>query len=237
MSVEEIMSNVGNLIAAIAGLGTAAYGLVDTSKAVAGGASNPGFGFIKEAVKPFLPEDTGSAFGAKQIIATLQANWLNGVGKAEQKAAAKALIRLTLTQSNAIRLANATGGDAAALQAIADKIARGAELEMQDINVLGQFDTVLSAVLDTGYERADQLYRNSTKAIAAIVAIVLALLAGGLIAIGADTNRGVWEYLFSRDALLAFMVGALAVPIAPIAKDLSSTLSAAVGAVAALKRR
>ena len=96
------------------GTGTAAYGLVDASKAVRGGASNPGFGHIRSTVQSFLPEPSNSAFGPAQILDTLRANWLNGVGKAEQKAAAKALIRLTLTQNNACRLAKATGVSASA---------------------------------------------------------------------------------------------------------------------------
>lgn len=231
-STELILANIDSIIAAIAGLGTAAYGLVDASKAVRGGASNPGFGHIRSAVQSFLPEPSDSAFGPAQILDTLRANWLNGVGKAEQKAAAKALIRLTLTQNNAPRLAQATGVSASALEAVADKIAIGHDLAPQDINLLGQFDTVLSAVLDTGYERADQLYRNSTKAFAAATAIALALIGGGLL-----SQSGISDYLCSGQALQALLIGVLSVPLAPIAKDLSSALSSAITAVSALKRR
>ncbi len=231
-STELILANIESIIAAIAGLGTAAYGLVDASKAVRGGASNPGFGHIRSTVQPFLPESSDSAFGPTQILDTLRANWLNGVGKAEQKAAAKALIRLTLTQNNAPRLAKATGVSASALQEVADKIATGHDLAPQDINLLGQFDTVLSAVLDTGYERADQLYRNSTKAFAAATAIALALIGGGLL-----SQSGISAYLCSGQALLALLIGVLSVPLAPIAKDLSSALSSAITAVSSLKRR
>ena len=234
-STELVLANIDSIIAAIAGLGTAAYGLVDASKAVRGGASNPGFGHIRSTVQPFLPEPSDSAFGPAQILDTLRANWLNGVGKAEQKAAAKALIRLTLTQNNAPRLAKATGVSASDLQAVADKIASGDDLTSQDINLLGQFDTVLSAVLDTGYERADQLYRNSAKAFAAATAIALALIGGGLLS--GVSRGGITDYLFSRQGLLALLIGGLSVPLAPIAKDLSSALSSAITAVSALKRR
>ena len=229
---ELILSNIDSLIAAIAGLGTAAYGLVDTSKAIRGGASNPGFGHIETAVRPFLPDPGDSALGAPQILDTLRANWLNGVGKAEQKAAAKALSRLTLTQDNASKLARATHLAPAALQQLADSIANGTPLTPAQINLLGQFDTVLSALLDLGYERADQLYRNSAKAFAAVTAMVLALVGGGLL-----SSEGTLAYLCSKQALLALLVGALSVPLAPIAKDLSSALSSAVSAIAASKRR
>lgn len=229
---ELILSNIDSLIAAIAGLGTAAYGLVDASKAIRGGASNPGFGHIEAAVRPLLPDPGDSVLGAQQMLDTLRANWLNGVGKAEQKAAAKALIRLTLTQNNADRLARATQLAPDALQRVADSIASGEPLTPAQINLLGQFDTVLSALLDLGYERADQLYRNSAKAFAAVTAMVLALVGGGLL-----SPDGVLGYLCSGQALLALLVGALSVPLAPIAKDLSSALSSAVSAIAAAKRR
>jgi hypothetical protein len=93
-----LTGNITNLIAAAGGLGTAAFGLVDASKAVAGGMSNPGFGYIRQAVEPFVGTATGgsatpTAFGPASILATLRANWLNGVAKADQKAVAKSLIR------------------------------------------------------------------------------------------------------------------------------------------------
>src|SRR5262245_32560916 len=95
------LSNILNIVAAAGGLGTAAYGRVDASKAVAGGMSNPGFGYIRTAVKPLIGGADGAgggatAFGPVQILATLRANWLNGVAKADQKAKAKSLIRLGL---------------------------------------------------------------------------------------------------------------------------------------------
>ncbi|MGH7122869.1 MAG: hypothetical protein ACREFI_00755, partial [Stellaceae bacterium] len=76
------LSNASTLLAAAGGLGTAAFGLVDASKACFGGMSNPGFGYIKRAVTPLLAAQGAGAFGRAQILATLKANWLNGVAKA-----------------------------------------------------------------------------------------------------------------------------------------------------------
>ncbi|WP_407193244.1 hypothetical protein [Bradyrhizobium sp. STM 3566] len=89
--------DIANLIVAAGGLGTAAMGLVDTSKAFAGGPSN--FGYIVDWLKPFLapPANNPQASGRAQILRTLRANWLNGVPKADQKAKAKSLIHLGLT--------------------------------------------------------------------------------------------------------------------------------------------
>jgi hypothetical protein len=197
-------------------------------------------------VEPLLGSaEAGAAFGSAQLLATLKANWLNGVAKADQKAAAKSLIRQGLTPVNAERLAKATGVDPAELRALAGRIRDGQNLTPQEINVLGRFDAVVSAVLDLGYERGDQLYRNAAKIAAAVTAIVLAVVGGGVIYyhncgidLGYSHNCGadLGGYLASNDLLLAILVGAISTPLAPVAKDLSSSLQAAVKAVGAVKR-
>ncbi|HZQ12851.1 MAG TPA: hypothetical protein VFB31_08590, partial [Pseudolabrys sp.] len=96
--------NVGDTIAAIAALGTAAYGLVDAMKAFGGGPSLVGYGRIKSALAPFDPALQALGNAPWQ---TLRANWLNGVAKADQKAAAKSLIHLALSPGNATKLAAA----------------------------------------------------------------------------------------------------------------------------------
>ncbi len=214
--------NIPDIIAAVGALGTAAYGLVDASKFAYGGMSNPGFGYIKKAVEPLLGAAGG--YGPSQIIATLKANWLNGMAKADQKAAAKSLIRLGLTSGNAALLAKATGVDEKALSAAAQSVTNGTPLTTQDLNVLGRFDAVVSAILDLGYERADQLYRNAAKAAAALVAVVLAVAGSWLL------GRGGTE-----DLIVAILIGLVSTPLAPVAKDLSTALTAAVKAVGAVK--
>jgi hypothetical protein len=236
------IGNIVNILAAAGGLGTAAYGVVDASKAIAGGMSNPGFGYIRKAVEPLLGEgnaaggDGATAFGRAQILATLRANWLNGVAKADQKAVAKSLIRLGLTPGNAPALAAATGVDAANLTTAARSARTGQPLTQQDLGILGEVDAIVSAILDLGYERADQLYRNAAKMVAALVAIVLSAIAGGLIYFHGGEHPSLGGYVFSSRFLAAVFIGAISTPLAPIAKDLSSSLQAAVKAVGAIRR-
>lgn len=113
---------------AAAGLGTAAMGLVDSSKAFAGGPSNFGFTDIKNDLQKFLPASPNrdAPFGNTQVLKTLRANWMNGVAKTDQKATAKALIHLELTQGTANALAEAAGVDADKLINLARKVAIGA---------------------------------------------------------------------------------------------------------------
>lgn len=220
-----------NLIAAAGALGTAAFGLVDASKSVAGGMSNPGFGYVKKAIENLLPADA-AGYGRKQVLETLRANWLNGVAKADQKAAAKSLIRLGLTAGNAARLAAATGINAEQLVNAATSIAKGAALTQQDMNVLGQFEAVLGAILDQAYERGDQFYRNSAKVAAGIVSVILAVTSGALLFQPSTDSP---SYLGSADFLRAILIGLVATPLAPMAKDLTTSLSAAAKAVSAAK--
>jgi hypothetical protein len=223
------LTQVANLVVAAGGLGTAAMGLVDATKAFWGGPSNFGFGYVTDALEPFLTPLDGSspAFGKVEIVRTLRANWLNGVAKADQKAKAKSLVHLGLTQDNARALAKAAGVDPAKLESLADKTASGQNATQDEINVLGQFDTVLSAALDAAYERGDQKYRNAAKLLAMLVATGLAGVGGWIVFAGSLTAGNI---------ALSLLVGVSATPLAPVAKDLASSLQAAVAAVSTLKR-
>lgn len=228
--------NIGDSIAAIAALGTAAYGLVDAAKVFWGGPSVAGYGRIKAALAPFNPalQTLGNA-----PWQTLRANWLNGVAKADQKATAKSLIHLTLSPENASKLARAVDIDADALEAVAKKIDKGADLNKSDIDVLGRFDALVSAVLDAAYERADQQYRNTAKLLSALVAMALSGFAGYFIVAASlkpPASLDVSVYVTSKEFLVAIVIGAVATPLAPIAKDLSSSLQAAVKAISSVKR-
>ena len=233
------LANIANILAAAGGLGAAAFGLVDALKAVGGGISNAGFSHIRRAIAPLLcgAGETGAkAFGSMDILATLRAHWLNGVAKAEQKAVAKSLIRLGLSPDNAPRLAAAVGIASEELRACAQRIRAGDALTANDLNALGRFDAIVAAVLDEGYERADQAYRNYAKLAAAVIAMVLAVFAGGLIFVSGAGSPRLADYFSSRHLLAAIIVGLVSTPLAPVAKDLSTTLSAAVKAVSALRR-
>jgi hypothetical protein len=218
----DVLANIIDVITAAGALGTAAMGLVDASKVFCGGPSNFGFGFIARAIKRFVPDtaDGPAAYRQADILRTLRASWLNGVASGDQKAKAKALIHLRLTKGDAGHLAGLAGVDAALLASAADKATRGETVSREEIAVLGQFDAVLSAVLDEAYERADQKYRNAAKLLAVLVATVLALFGGPFV--GVDW----WGSL---------LVGLVSAPLAPVAKDLATALQNAVSAVRAVK--
>jgi hypothetical protein len=209
--------NLPQIVLAIGSLGTAAYGVVDVSKGFGGGISNRGFGDIKKVVSQFIPLSlsSGSALSLTSVLATLRANWLNGMALGDQKSVAKALIKLNLNAASAAAMAAATGVDATVLESIAKKLPAGADLAKEETDAYGRFDLLLTAVLDQGYQRGDQRYRNSAKLLAVPVAVGLALLGAWAI----STDR-----LSSLDAWRAVVGGLLATPLAPVAKDLASAI-------------
>jgi hypothetical protein len=209
------------IILAIGALGTAAYGLVDVSKGFGGGISNRGFGDIKKVVSQFIAGSSGGAGGSAlsldSVLTTLRANWLNGLPLGDQKSIAKALIKLSLNPASAGKMAAATGVDAQILASIAQKLSTGDPLTPAETDAYGRFDLLLSALLDQGYQRGDQRYRNSAKLMAVPVAVGLALLGAWAMTTGP---------LASIDAWRAVIGGLLATPLAPVAKDLASAVQA-----------
>jgi hypothetical protein len=221
------------IVLAIGALGTAAYGVVDVTKAFGGGISNRGFGDIKNVISPFFPvippaasgQNAASSLSLASVLSTLRANWLNGMALADQKSVAKALIKLNLSPASASAMAAATGVDGTLLSSIAAKLPTAAALAptervaltAPETDAYGRFDLLLSAALDHGYQRGDQRYRNSAKLLAVPVAVLLAVL-------------GAWSIATSPlhlpEYLKAIAGGLLATPLAPMAKDLASAIQA-----------
>jgi hypothetical protein len=223
-------------ILATGALGTAAFAIVDASKSLWGGVSNAGFGHIKRVVKRLFPsgasaKDISNPLALGQVLATLRANWLNGTALADQKSIAKTLIRLRLDKANAGGLATATGVDATLLNSVAEKIVTGTSLTQPETDVLGRFDMIVTTLLDEGYQRADQQYRDGARALSVFVALVLAFFGGWQIGGGSLA-----DYLTSRFIGAAMLTGLIATPLAPVAKDLADGLTTAMKALGSLRK-
>lgn len=215
------------IITAIGALGTAAFGLVDATKAFGGGVSNFGLPGLNRTVGRFsgaldraLGKDEKGKAEWRRVV---RSHWINGRSRDEQKAIVKSLIRLGLASETAPALAKAGHVKADALAAVAVKLEQGSALIETDLNVLGRFDASIDAQLDAAFNRADQLYRNVSRVFAGVFSIGLTFLATWALGWGRDT----WA--------LALVIGLLAVPLAPIAKDLASSLQAAAAAMRAAK--
>jgi hypothetical protein len=227
---------IGQIIAAIGGLGTAAFGLVEAAKPAFGFINHIGWKHIQETVAGLTPDQTGvsvqptppNALPRKNILETVEANWVNGTDLASQKAIAKSLIKLQLSAGNAAALATKTNVDGAVLTSVATKTASGTSLAQAESDVFSRFDVILTAMLDEAYQVSDQLFRNGIRMLAAIVAVLLALAGGWAV-----EGSSFWN---PRDIALALLVGLLATPLAPIAKDLSTALATAVNTMQLVKK-
>ena len=225
-----IQQNLPEIITAIGGLGTAAFGLVDSTKPFWGGVNRIGFGRIAAAVTSLTPGAPASGLTQAKILDTLKANWYNGTDLGSQKSIAKSLIKQGLSATNAADLAKVAGVDPAVLQSVAAKITSGTALAQIESDVYSRFDFILTALLDEVYQHADQRYVNGTRVVASIFAVALALVGGWTL----HTDAGC--YLWSHDMWIALVAGVLATPLAPIAKDLTSALSTAVNTMQAIKK-
>lgn len=212
---------VSNQILAVAALGTAAFGLVDATKALRGGISNVGFGHLERALKPFAVA-LEAAVGAEEggWTGLFRAHWINGRAKDEQKAIAVSLIQLGLTPETAVQVAPAGQVSPEALAAAVRSLIEGEELTPAQLNLFSRFKTAVEARMDAAYERADQAYRNAARFLAGVFAVALAVVAARLFYPGTQL-------------ISAALVGLIAVPLAPVAKDLVGTLSAATKALGA----
>jgi hypothetical protein len=242
-----------NLISAtlaVGALGTAATGLVDTTKVFAGGISHAGFGYIRELMDRSIPSGTGpagtapagtgpadagaspaaSGLSSADMVDTLLANWMNGMETGAQKAIAKSFLKMHFNPSTAATLARLTHVDAGLLTVVANKLAAMSPLETPEADVYGRFDFALSALVDRAYERADQFYRNSCKALAAIFAVALAL-AGDYSLTAASDHPLTWVL----PCWQAVIIGLIATPLAPVAKDIANAIQTASDAVSAVK--
>ncbi|MGA3332717.1 MAG: hypothetical protein ABSC62_00990 [Terracidiphilus sp.] len=239
-------------ISAIGGLGTAAFGLLEAIKPVVPWINWLGFPGIHKTVSALTPAGApspaapaashsaaGKANGADAaqalnaldqsgIVETLKSNWVNGNDLASQKAIAKSLIKLHLSKQNAEDVAKAANVDGATLKAVAEKTRNGKKLDQTESDVFSRFDLIVTAKLDNCYQRADQFFRNWMRGLAACIAVILAL-AGVWVLDGGGFKSG-------RDLALAILVGLLATPLAPVAKDLSTALATAVNTMQLVKK-
>jgi hypothetical protein len=238
-TVEIATLQLSQIITAVGGLGTAAFGLLEALKPVFGSINRMGLDSINQTVAslttaqagPAQPADPLNTLPLKNILATVEANWVNGADLTAQKAVAKSLIKLHLSPATAEAVAANVNVDPATLRSIAAKTQLGRSLEQEESDVFARFDLIVTARLDEAYQLSDQIYRNNTRALAAILAVLLALAGAwsleGAILLSSDH----W-----RDIGLAVLVGVLATPLAPIAKDISTALATAVNTMQAVKK-
>ncbi len=222
---------LSTMILAVGALGTAAFGLVDAFKALpGGGVSHFGFKFVRNTVKQLIPDGTTTGLSRDKILESLKSQWINGTASvADQVNIAKSLIKLQLSAESATVLAKATGVDADTLKQVANCMKNATPLSTVQSDVNGRFDLALTTLLDQAYRRGEQRYRNAAKSAAVVVAVVLSVVTNqslGASAASHATPISFWQ---------AVLLGLIATPIAPVAKDIASAVQTASKAIQAWK--
>ena len=211
--------SVTQVITAIGALGVAASGIVDAAKTGLSFINRIGLEHITETVRRLTPEPNGvNSLEREDILRAVEANWINGEDLGRQKCVAVTLIMGHMIRANSPGLAERTNTDPATLQSIATKTLTGDPFLPEEAAVQTRFQLILNTLIDEAYQRSDERYRNGTRTLAGCIAVLLAF-AGGWVLMGS----GFWTW---RHAFAALVVGLIAIPMAPIAKDLSSTVAA-----------
>ncbi|MDZ7643541.1 MAG: hypothetical protein U5K76_04490 [Woeseiaceae bacterium] len=204
------MENLGTLVLAVGALGTAAFGIVEALKWTSLGLL--GFSRIGRLLGEPVMAALGVAYGP-DYLALLRAQYRAGRRDASLASTLRQGARVGLTPETAAGMARAVGVVAEQdLREVATALAQGEELSAAQRGILGRFELALDARIDAALSLAADRYAGSLRVAASLVAITIALAVG--------LSRG-------QDLVLSLIVGVAAVPIAPMAKDLSSAIKAA----------
>lgn len=232
------MDNLGTLVVAAGALGTAAMGIVEIFFKGDWPWCNPPLGFdrlrrnLRWAEKPLR-----KAYG-EDYLELIQHTYRNGRSAGELPRLLRQAVRIGLDRPTAIELekillaiesrewltqkergeADIAAAEPSALAVVIDKIEDGQASDLDDVerNVLGRFEVAADARIDAAMSLAENAYKSEILFRALLVSIAIALAAA---------------YTLEADYLQAVVLGIAAVPLAPIAKDISKALQAATQAL------
>ena len=216
--------DLGELVLAAGAVGTAAMGITEGFKSIR--LKPLGYQCI-ESELAWAKEALQKAYGDnnQSLLVSL---YRNGRRQGELPRILRQGIRIGLDEKNAAGMASIVGGDVGGLlTSAATKATAGEDLEPNEKNVLGRFEIAADARIDAALSLAEQAYGNGIRFRAFIIALSLSLITAFIyIAMGKE----------KYDILLkAFIVGLVAVPLAPIAKDVANAFQSAAKAIGVKK--
>lgn len=210
------IQEVSDFLIAAGAVGTAAMGIVEGAKSVR--FPPIGFGFLlKQLQWSFSALQVAYGDQYKKLIESLYR--ISGSGDLARTL--RQGIRIGLNEENAADLSqNILGKSDGTLTEIAKKINTGENLEPQEKNFLSRFELAVDARIEGALALGERAYANGIRLCAFIVAIGLAQAAALLLKL--------------QDGFItALIVGLIAVPIAPIAKDIVKGFQSAATALSA----
>jgi hypothetical protein len=209
--------NTWEIVMAAGALGTAAFGIVEGLKRSAW-IGEAGFPTILRILGRIV--DTLAVAYGPDVEALLRAQY-----RGEPRELARVIrqgARIGLTPQNALPVAQAFGlVDPHTLAEAAEALNAGDDLRPELRNVLGRFELAVDARIDAALTLAQNEYAMAARLAASAISVGIALVVG-------------WRMDPTGAQLpVAAIVGFLAVPLAPVAKDLVSALKSASQALRA----
>lgn len=213
--------SIANALFAILGLAVASGAAVDLTKIGSrGGIAVSAFASIQRAVHRLFAHAIGEksaidpASVERELLEMLRANWISAIALDKQKEHAKSILNLYLSPDLAKSFAIATRVDGHVLAAAAANKYTGAALTSEQEAVLARFDLALAAILEQGFQTANQKYRNWCHVLAGVFSVVFSVL-GGLV-----ISPDVLTFFHTGYFWLSVLFGVLATPLAPVARDI-----------------
>lgn len=211
--------DLANLALAAGAIGTASFGLVDALK------TYPNFALIGigrvERNLDFLFPALEVAYGPR-FRALIRDQYRVGRDKGDLPKTLRQGTRIGLIPDTAEGLANGVGVVTAVdLTDVARAVAEMSDGKLTDKQktVLGRFELALDARIAAELDLAAVEARNWQRTTAAMIAVVLAVVGGGLL-----HGQGAGAYIGSSFFWLNALVGLAAIPLAPVAKDVATAL-------------
>ncbi len=226
-----VTNNIGTMIVAAGALGTAAYGVIDGLK-TSSFISCFGFGHLRRQLDRFSPVFR-AAYG-DDYAEVLALYYAKDRASEAFMADLRQNVRLGLSalKEEGIReiedvLQGRSPEHIALLTNVREALAAGEDPERQAQIDFARLEALVMSRLDAGAAAAENAFKGKMKLSATVAALALSFL-------GLSVLVCAGEMVLSGASIgLALMVGIVAVPIAPVAKDVASGLNAAMKALRA----
>jgi hypothetical protein len=217
-----IVEQLATVILAAGGLGVAAYGVVDGAKVIPG-IGLIGYRHLRNQLEPLMAA-IGRAYGS-DTEPLLKAQYRGGRAQGELPRSLRQGYRIGLpalepTEIRAVAEAIGVAQSEAILGAAA-KLRAGTTPEPAEREALSRLEVAADARIEAAMALAESDYVSGTKLLAGGLAIAIAVIVGWLVK---DEILGHW-------LMKSVLIGLIAVPVAPVAKDLSTAVSEAARAL------
>lgn len=221
--IDFLTENLGELVLATGALGVAAFGIVEGLKWTRLGQS--GFKKIEQTLGADLMGAFQQAYGANSLD-LLKAQYGTGRGTGDLPRTLRQGARIGLKSDNVAAIGYQVGVvDIARLADVVGKLESGTALSDEEKSILGRFELAVDARIEAALALAERSYRGAMRMSAFVFSIILAFSVTWML-----KNEGV-----QVNWLVPFIVGVAAVPLAPIAKDVSKAIQSAAKAVRAVR--